>query len=68
MQLLFLGHVFPVAARHVVELLAGIHALLDADGLEVGAPEVLQQLVVAAHHPHSGLHCRIASHWGLVLT
>jgi hypothetical protein len=20
------------------------------------------------HHPLSGLHCRIASHWGLVLT
>ena len=49
-DLLFFSHVFPVAAGHVVELLAGIHALLDTDGLEIGAPEVLQQLVVAAEH------------------
>ena len=49
-DLLFFSHVFPVAAGHVVELFAGIHALLDADGLEIGAPEVLQQLVVAAEH------------------
>ena len=41
-------HVFPVAAGHVAELFAGIHALADADGFEVGAPEVLEQLVVIA--------------------
>ena len=40
-SLLFFGHVFPIAARHVLELLAGIHALTDADGLEIGAPQVL---------------------------
>ena len=47
---MFFSHVFPVAAGHVVELLTGIHTLLDADGFEVGAPEVLQQLVVVAEH------------------
>ena len=34
--------------RHVAELFAGVHALLDTDGLEIGAPEVLKELVVAA--------------------
>ena len=46
--LLLLRHVFPIAARHVVELFAGIHALTDADGLEICAPKVLHQTVVAA--------------------
>ena len=46
--LLLLRHVFPIAARHVVELFAGIHALADANGLEVCAPKVLHQTVVAA--------------------
>ena len=45
---MFLGHVFPIAARHVLELFAGIHALLDADGFEIGSPEVLEELVVVA--------------------
>ena len=40
--LLFLGHVFPVSAGHVVELLTGVDAFADADGFEVGAPEVLK--------------------------
>ena len=31
-------------------MLAGVHPLLDADGLEVGAPQVLQQVVVIAQH------------------
>ena len=31
-------------------MLAGVHPLLDADGLEVGAPQVLQQVVVVAQH------------------
>ncbi len=44
--LLLLGHVSPVAAGHVAQLLAGVDAFADADGLEVGAPKVLQQLVV----------------------
>ena len=39
--LAFLRHVLPVASGHVAQLLAGVEALLDADGLEVGAPEVL---------------------------
>ena len=47
---MFFSHVFPVAAGHIVELFTGIHALFDADGLEIGAPEVLQQLVVVAKH------------------
>ena len=40
-DLLFFSHVFPVATGHIFQLFAGIHALLDADGLEIGAPEVL---------------------------
>ena len=47
---LFFRHVFPVAAGHVIELLARVHPLANADGLKVGAPEILQQLVVAAQH------------------
>ena len=43
---MFLGHVFPIAARHILELFAGIHAFLDADGLKVRSPEVLEELVV----------------------
>ena len=38
--LVLLSHVFPVAAGHVAELLSGVDALADADGLEVGAPEL----------------------------
>ena len=44
------SHVFPVATRHVAELLLRVHPLFDADGLEVGAPQVLEQLVVLAQH------------------
>ena len=47
-RLLFLRQILPVAAGHVVELLAGVQTLTDADGFEIGAPEVLQQMVVAA--------------------
>ena len=47
-SLLFFGHVFPIAAGHVLKLFAGIHALTDADGLEIGAPQVLEKLVIAA--------------------
>ena len=49
-MLVFLRHVAPVAAGHVVELFLGVDALADADGLEVGAPEVLEWLVVGAEH------------------
>ena len=45
---MLLGHVFPIAARHILELFAGIHAFLDADGLKVRSPEILEELVVAA--------------------
>ena len=45
---MLLGHVFPIAARHILELFAGIHAFLDTDGLKVRSPEVLEELVVAA--------------------
>ena len=48
--LVLLRHVAPIAAGHVVELFPGVDALADADGLEVGAPEVLEQLVVGAEH------------------
>ena len=49
-SLLFFGHVFPITAGHVLKLFAGIHALTDADGLEIGAPQVLEQLVIAAEN------------------
>ena len=49
-MLVFLRHVAPVATGHVVELFPGVDALADADGLEVGAPEVLKQLVVGAEY------------------
>ena len=45
---LLLGHILPIAAGHVLELLAGIDALTDADGLEVGAPQLLEESVVVA--------------------
>ena len=32
---MLLRHILPVPPRHVLELLAGIHALTDANGLEV---------------------------------
>ena len=48
--LVLLGHVFPIAARHVFQLFARIHTLLDTNGLKVGAPEILKKLVVAAEH------------------
>ena len=47
-KLLLLCQILPIAAGHVVELLPGVQALLDADGFEVGAPKVLQQMVVTA--------------------
>ena len=47
-MLLLLGHILPVAAGHVAELLFRIDALADADGFEVGAPEFLEELVVGA--------------------
>ena len=65
---LFLSHVFPIAAGHVTELLAGIHALADADGFEVGAPEVLEKFIVLAHHGIVELTIRqIEGHGGFVL-
>ena len=45
---MFLGHIFPIAARHVVELFLWIDALAYADGFEVGAPELLEDFVVLA--------------------
>ena len=45
---MFFRHVFPIAAGHVLKLFARVHALADADGLEIGAPEILKELVVAA--------------------
>ena len=47
-MLVFLRHVFPITARHIAELFLGVHALLDADGLEIGAPELLEYHVVLA--------------------
>ena len=43
---LLLCHILPVAARHVIELLARIEALANADGFEVSAPKVLEEVVV----------------------
>ena len=48
--LVFLRHVAPVTVGHVVELFTGIDALADADGLEVGTPELLEKLVVSTEH------------------
>ena len=47
---LFLRQIPPVPSRHILKLLVGVHPLLDADGLEVGTPHLLQQLVVVAQH------------------
>ena len=47
---LFLRQIPPVPSWHILKLLAGVHPLLDADGLEVGTPHLLQQLVVVAQH------------------
>ena len=61
--LILLSHVFPIAAGHVAELL-----FLDADGFEVGAPEVLEHLVVGTQH--IGIELAIGQvewHGGLVL-
>ena len=44
--LLFLCHVFPIASGHVVELLLGVHTLANADGLEIGPPQFLQEFVI----------------------
>ena len=46
----FLSHIFPVAARHIAELLARVDALANADGLEIGTPELLEKCVVAAEY------------------
>ena len=47
-RLLFLRQILPVAAGHVVELLAWVEAFTDADGLEISAPEILEEAVVVA--------------------
>lgn len=47
---LLLGHILPIAARHVIELLAWVEALTDADGLEISSPKVLKEAVVGAEH------------------
>ena len=61
-------HVFPIAARHVLQLLVRIHALLNADSLEVRTPEVLKQLVVVAQHLSIHLAIpQVKRHGGLVL-
>ena len=46
--LLLFGHVLPVAAGHIVELLAWVEAFTDADGLEICAPKVLKEAVIGA--------------------
>ena len=45
-SLLLFGHILPVATGHVVELLAWVEAFTDADGLEISAPKVLEEMVV----------------------
>ena len=45
-SLLLLGHILPIAAGHVIELLARIETLANADGFEVSAPKVLEEVVV----------------------
>ena len=39
-------HICPVADGHVLAMLAGVEALFDTDGFEIGAPEVLEKLLV----------------------
>ena len=43
---LLLRHVSPVAYGHVLAMLARVEALFDAYGLEVGAPELLEEGLV----------------------
>lgn len=43
---ILLRQIFPVADGHVLTLLARVHAFADADGLEVGAPQFLEELLV----------------------
>ena len=43
---LHFGEVGPEADGHVLALLAGVEALADGEGAEVGAPEVLESLLV----------------------
>lgn len=45
-----LCHVFPVATGHVTELFLGIHAFFDTDSLKIGAPKVLENLIILAEH------------------
>ena len=47
---LLLRQVFPIPPRHVLKLLPWIQSLADAYRLEVGAPQILQELVVVAQH------------------
>ena len=47
---MFLRQILPISSWHVVELFAWVQTLTDADGLEIGAPEVLQQVVIAAEY------------------
>ena len=50
LRLLLLSQILPVSPGHIIQLFARVHALADADGLEIGAPQLLHQRVVAAQH------------------
>ena len=48
-SLLFFRQIFPIAHGHVLFVLPGIEAFLDADCLEIGFPERLEKLFVSVH-------------------
>ena len=46
---LFLGQQFPIAHRHVLLVLPWVEAFLDADGLEVRLPKVLEKFFILGY-------------------